>query len=102
MQVLGTVIHLIVTGVVVTATELTISWNKIQSVDSVETAGQIIPLVIGIVTLVRLIYLRLGAQMKGKLAPDVEADVAVNKRTARPHQFFRSSLHLHRRHSIAK
>jgi hypothetical protein len=58
MQQLHNDVRLIVTGTVITATELTIQWNEIANVNSVATAGQIIPLLIGPNTVVRVFYLQ--------------------------------------------
>ncbi|TAQ90183.1 hypothetical protein B7494_g1487 [Chlorociboria aeruginascens] len=58
MQLLHTGIRLIIISTVITATELSVVWNDIQGVNSVTTAGQIIPLLLGINAIVRLFYLR--------------------------------------------
>ena len=51
-------IRVAVTAVVIPATELTILWNQIQDVNSVNTTDQIIPLIIGMVALIRPFYMR--------------------------------------------
>ena len=38
------------------ATELTINWNHITDVDSISSAGQMIPLIIGAAAVVRIFY----------------------------------------------
>lgn len=45
-----------VASTVLAATELTIRWNKIRSVNSLLSAGQTIPLFLGIGTVVRILY----------------------------------------------
>lgn len=77
MQLLYTVMRLIITSVVITATELTIIWNHIIGVNSVDTAGQIIPLVIGAVALSRLFYLRMVEPYPWF---DVKDDDSINER----------------------
>ncbi|KAF2650625.1 hypothetical protein K491DRAFT_666939 [Lophiostoma macrostomum CBS 122681] len=49
-------IKLIVASVVVLGVELTIGWNNIEEVNSLNSAGQTIPFVIGVVALVRIVY----------------------------------------------
>lgn len=48
--------NLVVASVVVLATKLTIKWNSLNSVNSLSSAGQTIPFVIGIRPLVRVFY----------------------------------------------
>lgn len=57
LQRLQTISHIIVAGVVVTAIELTIRWNGIQNVDAVSTAGQTIPMIVGIGLVTRVLYI---------------------------------------------
>jgi len=46
----------VVVVVINIATELTIKWNHIAGVDSVSSAGQMIPLIIGAAAVVRIFY----------------------------------------------
>ena len=48
---------MIVASVIVAATELTIKWNNIKGVNTLSSAGQMIPFVIGVGALVRILYL---------------------------------------------
>jgi len=48
---------------VVTAVELLIRWNGIQNVDSVSTAGQTIPMIVGIGLVVRVLYIGLSGDV---------------------------------------
>jgi hypothetical protein len=57
MQQIQTMLRAIVASTVIIATELTIFWNKIEAVNSVATAGQIIPLFVGSFAVVRIFYL---------------------------------------------
>jgi len=56
LQQMHSLIQLIVTSIVVVATELVIKWNGIRNVNDVSTAGQTIPMVIGIGLFIRVIY----------------------------------------------
>jgi hypothetical protein len=47
----------LVVSAVITATELTIRWNDIQDVDNVSSAGQLIPMIIGVGQVIRILYL---------------------------------------------
>lgn len=48
--------NVIIAITVVAATELTIKWNHIQNISDVTSAGQLIPMVIGVGLLVRVFY----------------------------------------------
>ena len=48
----------IVTLVIITAIELTIVWNNLSGVNNLSSAGQMIPLIIGAIILLRVIYVR--------------------------------------------
>ena len=76
MQLSMTVIQLVVAGTVIAATELTIFWNKIRNVNSVDTAGQIIPLAIGSIAIFRPLYLRLRGRLEIPDLSDTEDPVA--------------------------
>jgi hypothetical protein len=52
----GSTCNLIVISTVMIAAELTIHWNKIQNANSLSSAGQRIPLFIGIGAITRIIY----------------------------------------------
>lgn len=56
---LQTFFNLVVATVVVFATELTIQWNNLGGVNDATSAGQIIPIVIAVGTIVRLLYVRI-------------------------------------------
>ncbi len=47
---------LTVVSIVVAATELTIDWNGIKGVNEIASAGQTIPLIIGVGQIVRVLY----------------------------------------------
>jgi hypothetical protein len=49
-------IKIVVASVVTLGVELTIGWNDIEGVNSLNSAGQTIPLVIGVVALIRILY----------------------------------------------
>ena len=51
---------------VVLATELTIKWNGLRSVNSLSSAGQTIPFVIGIGSLVRVFYIYIKPMLKAR------------------------------------
>lgn len=63
LQRLQAISDVIVGGVVVTAVELLIRWNGIQNVDSVSTAGQTIPMIVGIGLVVRVLYIGLSGDV---------------------------------------
>ncbi len=58
LQKLRSACNVAVASTIITATELTIKWNKIRGVSSLTSAGQTIPLLIGIAAIVRIVYVR--------------------------------------------
>lgn len=56
LQKLQPLSNLVVASVVVLATELTIKWNGLRGVDTLSSAGQTIPFLVGVGSLVRVIY----------------------------------------------
>jgi hypothetical protein len=56
MQILDSTSQFIVATTVITGVELTICWNKIQGVHDISSAGQTIPMILGIGALIRVIY----------------------------------------------
>ena len=58
LQKLRSACNFAVASTVIAGTELTIKWNKIQGVNSLTSAGQTIPLLIGIATILRIAYVR--------------------------------------------
>jgi hypothetical protein len=63
LQRLQAISDVVVGGVVVTAVELLIRWNGIQNVDNVSTAGQTIPMIVGIGLVVRVLYIGLSGDV---------------------------------------
>ncbi|KAG4436666.1 hypothetical protein IFR05_007845 [Cadophora sp. M221] len=59
LQELQTFVNVTVISIVVAATELTIAWNRIKDVNEITSAGQTIPLIIGIGQIVRVFYIML-------------------------------------------
>ncbi len=59
LQELYSFFNLLVAGTVVAATELTIQWNGIENVNGISSAGQTIPMIIGIGLIVRVVYIAL-------------------------------------------
>jgi hypothetical protein len=55
---LDSLFKLVTASIVITAGELTIRWNNISGVDDVSSAGQLIPFVIGLGSLIRIFYVR--------------------------------------------
>lgn len=55
-RVIDSLAKIVVATIVVTGAELTIRWNDIEGVHSTSTAGQLIPLLIGIGVMVRVFY----------------------------------------------
>jgi hypothetical protein len=53
---LESIIRLIVAVIITTATELTIQWNQIFNVEALDSAGQLIPLLLGIGAFIRVCY----------------------------------------------
>ena len=51
--------RLAVASTIVAATELTIQWNDLTGINDISTAGQTIPLIIGLSALVRVLYVAL-------------------------------------------
>ena len=60
LQKLRSTFNIVVASTVIAATELTIRWNKIQGVNSLTSAGQTIPLLIGIAAILRIAYIRIS------------------------------------------
>jgi hypothetical protein len=56
-QVVNSTTNFILLAVLVIAAELTINWNNEHGVHNVDMAGQLIPLVIGIATFLRVCYM---------------------------------------------
>jgi len=52
-------VSFIVAMLVILATEVTIVWNNLSEVNGLSSAGQLIPLIIGIFVLLRVIYVRI-------------------------------------------
>lgn len=72
LQELQTFANIIVASVVTAATELTIQWNGIEGVADVSSAGQTIPLVIGIGLVTRVLFVgifRGGGDYRGPNNP---------------------------------
>lgn len=58
LQIIGTCIKFIVTGIIIIGTELTIAWNEIRGVNDLSSAGQTIPLALGVAIVARVLYVR--------------------------------------------
>jgi hypothetical protein len=72
MQLIHTCMRATLIAIIITALEVTILWNQIGGVNSLSTAGQIIPLVIGISAVLRIFYLSQFAQEEDDpVAPSV-------------------------------
>jgi hypothetical protein len=56
LQKLQPLSNLVVATIVVLATELTIKWNRLRGVNTLSSAGQTIPFLVGVGSLVRVIY----------------------------------------------
>lgn len=54
-----TFVNITVVSIIVAATELTIAWNRIKDVNEIASAGQTIPLIIGIGQIIRVLYVML-------------------------------------------
>jgi hypothetical protein len=54
---LQTLANLVVASTVVAATELTIQWNNITGVGDLNSAGQLIPMLIGVGFVTRVVYI---------------------------------------------
>ncbi len=67
-QKLDSVSKLVVAVVVVTAAELTIHWNGIGNVNSLSSAGQTIPFVIGLAAIIRILYVRYVKRLTSSVA----------------------------------
>lgn len=56
LQTLESFFRLIVAVIITTATEVTIRWNHVSDVESLDSAGQTIPLLLGIGAFIRVLY----------------------------------------------
>jgi hypothetical protein len=54
-----TFVNLVVAGTVVAATELTIEWNGIEGVGDLNSAGQLIPMLISLGLVTRVMYIKI-------------------------------------------
>lgn len=81
LQQLHTVFNVAVASTVVAATELTIRWNKIEGVNSLSSAGQTIPFLIGVGAIARILYVyRVGPaddDVRQSLSPTDMTDLPV-------------------------
>ncbi|KAH6706454.1 hypothetical protein BKA61DRAFT_139130 [Leptodontidium sp. MPI-SDFR-AT-0119] len=59
LQEMQTFVNITVVSIIVAATELTIAWNRIKDVNEIASAGQTIPLIIGIGQIIRVLYVML-------------------------------------------
>ena len=66
LQQLRSACNVAVASTIITATELTIKWNRIRGVNSLTSAGQTIPLLIGIAAILRIVYVRLFKPPDGR------------------------------------
>jgi|SRR5450432_1865312 hypothetical protein len=91
---LESILRLIVAIVVTVATELTVQWNTIQNILSVSSAGQTIPLILGIGTFVRVCYV----YSMGLLGDD-DSEHSSDE-DFRPNSFISGALHSVADHSM--
>jgi hypothetical protein len=56
LQIIHTIFNTAVATAVIVATEKTIQWNGINGVADISSAGQLIPMVIGIEMFIRVLY----------------------------------------------
>jgi len=76
-------IRLLISTSVVAGTELTIRWNKISGVDTASSAGQLIPLCLGVAAVVRVIYKAMGKSSSEQQAGPVPQHVLPSGPTRR-------------------
>ncbi|KAL7930723.1 hypothetical protein V8C35DRAFT_329952 [Trichoderma chlorosporum] len=65
LRTMRSISNLIVTGLHITAIELTIRWNQFDNVDGVNTSGQTIPLLVSLGILIRLVVSHYATQVDG-------------------------------------
>jgi len=65
--------NLIVATIVVLATELTIKWNSLRGVDTLSSAGQTIPFLIGVGALVHVFYVYVKPMILRRFGQDESA-----------------------------
>ncbi len=74
LEAIQSIINLLVASTVITATELTIRWNGIQNVGSLSSAGQMIPMFIGIGQVSRILYLAIFGDVDNVYRKRVRVD----------------------------
>jgi hypothetical protein len=72
---LDSLFKLVTTSIVIAAGELTIRWNNVSGVDNISSAGQLIPFVIGVGSVIRIIYVRWRRGPNGDIGSDGEGHV---------------------------
>ncbi|KAF2108511.1 hypothetical protein BDV96DRAFT_605573 [Lophiotrema nucula] len=72
--ILNSVSKFIVASTIVIATELCIKWNRITGVNDINSAGQMIPLVIGVGSVVRILYMAAYSLFSDKYDSDSDSD----------------------------
>jgi hypothetical protein len=65
--------NLVVATVVGLTTELTIKWNALRGVNSLSSAGQTIPFIVGVRSLVRVFYVYSDPMFKHRFGHDTQA-----------------------------
>jgi len=79
MQQVYTAISLAVAIAVVVATELTIEWNEISGVGDISSAGQTIPMVIGIGLVTRIFYIAIFGDIDAEYRELNDENVAAGR-----------------------
>lgn len=69
LRIVGSILKLVAAAVVIAGTELTVAWNDIQEVNDLSSAGQIIPLALGLAIIARVLYVRFLKAKKEKSTP---------------------------------
>jgi hypothetical protein len=91
---LNIVLKVVIAGINIAAVELTIIWNNITDVNNISSVGQTIPLMIGIVAVVRIVYV-FFTKPRAKLIPvEMEREVFMEIAAVRSH---RSEVETHSR-----
>jgi hypothetical protein len=83
-QKLDTVSKLVVSVMVITAVELTIHWNGTKNVNSLSSAGQTIPFVIGMAAITRILYVRYFKKFNSREHPGSSSNRSLSRSPVRP------------------
>ncbi|KAK1759080.1 hypothetical protein QBC47DRAFT_436607 [Echria macrotheca] len=85
-------VDLVVAGIVMAATELTLHWNSVQGVYSLDTLGQVVTLILGLVVLLRVFWVKLKRGLSVSESLSKDPDIFISDALHMGRQDFESSF----------